>query len=166
MSNIRGGSFSVRFYRRLAKSAANGYTASANKIEGQNMQNTMFRLMNIWKATMNLPQITNLKLSRPVSQMEVEKVLTAGVGENEKALWMAARNGDCYKIRVLVMQGVDLEARDSQGRTALNIATQYNMGEAIKTLRAAKEMKAMAKFGELPDTKFFQKFTKAKTGSE
>ncbi len=81
----------------------------------------------------------------------------------EKALWMAAKSGDCYAIRLLVMDGVDLEARDPQGRTAINIATQYNQREAIKTLLAAKEMRQMAKFGELPETKFFAKFTKKKT---
>lgn len=130
-----------------------------------------FKLKNIWKATMNLPQRTTLVLSLPSGALSPLPTLSPGgrgldVEEKERALWRAARDGDCYKIRVLVIEGVDLDARDSQGRTALNIATQYNMGEAIKTLRAAKEMQAMAKFGELPDTAFFQKFTRVKTGSD
>src|SRR5690606_13622410 len=74
------------------------------------------------------------------------------------ALWQAAMAGDCYAIRMLVMEGVDLEARDAQGRTAFNIATQYNQQNALKTLLAAREMKRMAKIGDLPDSNFFRKF--------
>ncbi len=79
-----------------------------------------------------------------------------------RALWMAAQKGDCYAIRLLVMDGVDLDARDGQGRTALNIATQFNQTQAIKTLMAAKEMRRMAAFGELPNSVFFTKFNNQK----
>ncbi len=58
------------------------------------------------------------------------------------------------------MTGVDLDARDDGGRTALNIATQYNRTQAIKTLLAAREMRRMAALGELPKTAFFEKFQK------
>lgn len=73
-------------------------------------------------------------------------------------LWRAAKAGDCGAIRILVMDGVDLDARDEEGRTALNIATQYGQHEVIKTLLAAKEMRSLAVRGVLPDTPFFNKF--------
>ena len=78
----------------------------------------------------------------------------------EKRLRAAARAGDCHAIRVLVMEGVDLDARDASGRTAINIATQYNQREALKTLLAAKEMRRLARLGELPKTAFFKKFNR------
>lgn len=87
-----------------------------------------------------------------------------GPGTKELALWSAAKSGDCPRIRVLVLDGVDLDARDAQGRTAINIATQYNRHDALKTLLAAREMRRMAALGELPRTRFFAKF--AKTGTE
>jgi len=83
----------------------------------------------------------------------------------ESALWVAAEKGDCHKIRLLVMQGVDLEMRDSYGRTALNIAMQYHKKDAIKTLMAAKEMRKMAVDGALPNMNFFRKLAKDKTGT-
>lgn len=92
------------------------------------------------------------------------QVVSAKETKMQIALWQAAMTGDCYAIRMLVMEGVDLEARDGQGRTAFNIATQYNQQNALKTLLAAREMKRMAKMGDLPDSNFFRKFTQ-KTGS-
>lgn len=107
------------------------------------------------RPTQHKPEIRQAPPSPP--EREVERNL---------ALWLAAKNGDCYAIRLLVMDGVDLEARDSQGRTALNIATQYNHKEAVKTLLAAREMRRMATLGELPSSVFFDKFTKTvKTGT-
>ncbi len=94
----------------------------------------------------------------------VQKVVKEVSQVKEQALWMAAQNGDCARIRMLVMEGVDLEVRDAQGRTALNIATNYNQRDAIKTLMAAREMLRMAKLGLLPENHFFYRF--AKTGTQ
>jgi len=87
---------------------------------------------------------------------ESEPTFVPGIAETQ--LWVAARMGDCATIRVLVVEGVDLEARDMDGRTALNIATQYNQKEAQKTLLAAREMRRMAAMGDLPKSGFFRKF--------
>ncbi|MBN8521930.1 MAG: ankyrin repeat domain-containing protein [Alphaproteobacteria bacterium] len=84
----------------------------------------------------------------------------------EKLLWIAARQGDCAVIRRLVVEGVDIEARDAQGRTALHIATQYGHMDARKTLMAAREMRALAKMGVLPEGGFSAKFKPLKTGTE
>lgn len=100
-------------------------------------------------------KISACKLEMPTAQ-----------GLKEKALWHAAKAGDSYAIRLLVMDGVDLDARDTLGRTALNIATQFNQKDAIKTLLAAKEMRRMAMLDELPSSAFFDKFKKAKTVNE
>lgn len=76
----------------------------------------------------------------------------------EQQLIAAALRGDCVAIRKLVVEGVDLDARDVQGRTAMNIATQYALKDVVATLRAAKEMRYMASLGELPNTAFFKRF--------
>lgn len=101
-------------------------------------------------------------ISKPRTIKTEEKQKTVSL---EAVLWAAALKGDSPMIRKLVMEGVDLDARDDQGRTALNIAMQYNNTDAIKTLMAAKEMRRMAKVGDLPDSKFFRKFSKNKTGT-
>ncbi len=62
-------------------------------------------------------------------------------------LWNAAREGDCSKIRLLVMSGADLEARDDQARTAINIATQYGQVQAATTLLAARQMSYLVRMG-------------------
>jgi len=72
--------------------------------------------------------------------------------------WEAAKRGDCATLRVLVMAGISLDARDGEGRTALNIAMQYDQKGAIKTLLAAKNMRALAERGLLPQTQFYNKF--------
>lgn len=99
-------------------------------------------------------------ISVPVPQSERRMI-----GANEQMLWAAAYRGDCRMIRMLVMEGVDLEARDEDGRTAINIATQYGRQEALKTLLSAKEMRYLASLGKLPDTNFYRKFHKQKTGT-
>lgn len=78
----------------------------------------------------------------------------------EEVLWRAAKRGDCYAIRRLVLDGVDIDARDVQGRTAMNIATQYGQMQAHKTLLAAKEMRYLASIGDLPNGKFYSRFNK------
>ncbi|MCB1530537.1 MAG: ankyrin repeat domain-containing protein [Rhodospirillales bacterium] len=83
----------------------------------------------------------------------------------EEVLWRAARRGDCYAIRRLVLDGVDVDARDPQGRTAINIATQYGQAEAHKTLLAAREMRYLASIGDLPEGKFYSRFNAGKKAS-
>lgn len=95
----------------------------------------------------------------------VQKPIGRMIGANEQMLWAAAYSGDCAMIRKLVMDGADLDARDGDGRTAINIATQYGRQDALKTLLAAKEMRYLASLGKLPDTAFFRKFQTQKTGT-
>jgi len=173
MSNVKGSSFGVRFYRRAIPKAsvkpdANMEPAARNVQNDERPQPESMEIMN------DIPeqQPAVKQAIHPLQELTSPKQTTAQVQApdtretlREKALWMAAKSGDCYAIRLLVMDGVDLEARDGQGRTAVNIATQYNQIEAIKTLMAAKEMRRMAKLGELPESRFFKKFDKAKTGS-
>lgn len=137
MKKIRGEGFSVRFTRRpsFAKKADKAADRQKERLDMQDV---------------------------PDQTIEPAAKAPAAPGKMEAALWRAALDGDCYAIRVLVMEGADLEARDSQGRTAINIATQYDRKEALKTLLAAREMKRMAMLGDLPDTSFFRKFGRKK----
>lgn len=67
--------------------------------------------------------------------------------EMQKALWTAAKKGDKEKIRMLVVAGANVMATDEEGRTALNIASQYGQADAYKTLLAAREMQELMKAG-------------------
>ena len=70
----------------------------------------------------------------------------------QKALWDAAKKGDKEKIRMLVVAGADVTAEDAEGRTALNIASQYGQADAYKTLLAAREMQELMKAGVKDET--------------
>ena len=112
----------------------------------------------------DIPEQQNVQAAQAPVPAQEQAVYSPAKMVKERMLREAAQSGDCYIIRMLVVDGVDLEARDASGRTALNIATQYNQVQAIKTLLAAKEMRRMAKLGDLPNTAFFRKFA-PKTGS-
>lgn len=58
----------------------------------------------------------------------------------QEQLWIACETGDVASIRMSVIEGADVDARDAQERTALNIASQYGHVEAYKTLMAARAM--------------------------
>ena len=62
-------------------------------------------------------------------------------------LWRAAREGRTTEVRKLVVAGADVTLRDDQGRTALNIASQYGHAETYRTLMAAREMQNMIHAG-------------------
>lgn len=67
--------------------------------------------------------------------------------EMQNALWEAAKKGDKEKIRMLVVAGANVTALDEEGRTALNIASQYGQAEAYRTLLAAREMQELMQAG-------------------
>lgn len=168
MKNVKGDYFGVRFFRR----------AVVKKTLQKNKANDMMRPMISRKSYKKhdlcmifLNKVIDYKKPVPVAVLSKSffvKQNAKALNKDDlkcRALWMAAQKGDCYAIRLLVMDGVDLDARDGQGRTALNIATQYNQTQAIKTLMAAKEMRRMAVLGELPNSVFFSKFGKNKKTS-
>lgn len=76
--------------------------------------------------------------------------------EMQKALWVAAQKGDKEKIRMLVVAGADVNATDEDGRTALNIASQYGQADAYKTLLAARGMQELMQAGVSRDTRVQQ----------
>ncbi len=65
-------------------------------------------------------------------------------------LWKAAREGDCEKIRILAVHGVDIDARNEDGFTAFNIATEHGHADAAMTILAAREMNYARSIGEDP----------------
>lgn len=65
--------------------------------------------------------------------------------DQQERLWQAAEKGDCGEIRRAVISGADLNARNDQGLTAMNIATKNNHPEAIRTILAARHIADMAK---------------------
>jgi hypothetical protein len=171
MKGVKGASFGVRFYRRAdGKTVARGREDQsaeiANNIEDiAALEHAMTtRQTEITTRMTDIPSQTDKIVLRDkpasVKATSPQKMQEAAM---EELLWNAAKRGDCARIRMLVMDGVDLDARDAQGRTAINIATQYNQRDVLKTLLAAKEMRRMAVLGELPQTKFFNKFKKTGT---
>lgn len=81
------------------------------------------------------------------AKIEERKVLSMTQDEMQKALWFAAKSGDKERIRMLVVAGADVNMTDEDGRTALNIASQYGQADAYKTLLAAREMQELMKAG-------------------
>ncbi|MDB5490419.1 MAG: hypothetical protein JWO78_268 [Micavibrio sp.] len=66
-------------------------------------------------------------------------------------LYAAAKAGDKATIRALVFEDVDFGARDEEGRTAFNIATQHNKIDAAQTILAAKQTKDLQRMGLISD---------------
>ncbi|MGZ9097385.1 MAG: ankyrin repeat domain-containing protein [Micavibrio sp.] len=62
-------------------------------------------------------------------------------------LFKAAAKGDKATIRALVFDDIDFDARDEEGRTAFNIATQFRHSDTAQTILAAKQMKTMQNLG-------------------
>lgn len=56
--------------------------------------------------------------------------------EPEAALRLAAGNGDVAQLQALLASGVDVNARDDQGRTALMLATMRGQAQAATALLA------------------------------
>ncbi len=150
MKKVMGASFGVRFYRR----AVPKNTAKETPQD------------KVGESVKEIPEQQVQEVAQDQPSGRPAPVYSPAKIAKEKMLREAAKEGDCYIIRNLVMDGVDLDARDASGRTALNIATQYNQKEAIKTLLAAREMRRLAQIGELPDTAFYRRFQKSKTGSQ
>lgn len=68
----------------------------------------------------------------------------------QQRLFDAARKGDKATIRSLVFdENVFFEARDEQGRTAFNIATQFGHADAAQTILAARESRYLRDLGML-----------------
>lgn len=174
MKGVKGTSFGVRFYRRAgARIAAKEVVHAdvANAVESFDALERAMQRDETREARMTIlpPHNHHLVLprenARSVNATGPEKTARAAKqAAAEQALWIAAQRGDCARIRVLVMEGVDLDARDEEGRTAFNIATQYAQHAALKTLLAAREMRRLAAHGELPGTPFFDRFRDKGTG--
>lgn len=69
----------------------------------------------------------------------------------QNELWEAAKQGKTTEVRKLVVQGADVTLRDDQGRTAINIASQYGHADTYQTLMAAREVAELTKTGMAPD---------------
>lgn len=69
----------------------------------------------------------------------------------QQRLFEAAKAGDKAAIRRMVFDDVDFSARDEEGRTPFNIATQYNQVETAQTILAAKQTKDLQKMGLISD---------------
>ncbi|MEM6780375.1 MAG: ankyrin repeat domain-containing protein [Pseudomonadota bacterium] len=75
----------------------------------------------------------------------------------QKQLWEASAKGDCGQIRLAILNGADIDARDETGRTALNIASQNGQTDAMKTLTAAKHMMYFAEEEGTPEQTFIHR---------
>jgi len=169
MTKVRGEGFSVRFTRRPVtrkKSEAAFMNQPVIMIQPVQKPASDFRrhftqvadrVERGFTFALKLKPKTVDPIFRELSQMAKAAYESKKITPEQRLL-AAAQSGDCPTIRKLVMQGVDLEARDGQGRTAMNIATQFGKQEVVATILAAKEMRYMATLGELPATAFYKRF--------
>jgi hypothetical protein len=58
----------------------------------------------------------------------------------QEKLWAAAARGDSASIRILAVEGVDIDARNADGFTAYNLATQNGHFNTALTILAARNM--------------------------
>jgi len=66
----------------------------------------------------------------------------------QQKLWDAAAAGNAAQVRKLAVDPqVDFDARDQQGRTAMNIATQNGHPEVAKTILAIREARYARSLG-------------------
>ncbi len=75
----------------------------------------------------------------------------------QEQLWDAAARGDCRKIRILSVAGVDFDARNEDGFTPFNVATQYGHSDAAMTILAARELQYLQEMGVDPSDYFNEK---------
>ncbi|HEY0901050.1 MAG TPA: ankyrin repeat domain-containing protein [Micavibrio sp.] len=62
-------------------------------------------------------------------------------------LRQAARDGDAGKIRLLVMGGADVDARDADGWNAFHLATAHGHHSVATTLLAARQLSYIRQIG-------------------
>jgi uncharacterized protein len=68
-------------------------------------------------------------------QKPLEIVTTEGNSENMRELFFqAAESGNIEEIHNLLKQGIDINSKDTQGRTAIMIATYQNDAELVRRL--------------------------------
>lgn len=96
-----------------------------------------------------------------IAGIQEQGTTTMTPNEMQSALWEAAKKGDKEKIRMLVAAGVNVTAEDAEGRTALNIASQYGQADAYRTLLAAREMQELMQAGLMANEKRAQQKDKA-----
>jgi ankyrin repeat protein len=69
-------------------------------------------------------------------------------GDHQSARWFAAAaKGDTAVLRELIVRGIDIDQRDDQDRTAMNIASQYGQTDVMTTLLAARQMAYLKTIG-------------------
>lgn len=71
----------------------------------------------------------------------------ANVDQQSAAWFRAAATGDTATMRDLIVRGIDIEMRDADERTALNIASQYGHTDAMTTILAARQMQFLKSIG-------------------
>ena len=68
----------------------------------------------------------------------------------QQKLWDAAARGDNAMVRILAAGGVDLNARNEDGFTAYNLATQNGHFNTALVILAARDLAYEAKLGFAP----------------
>jgi ankyrin repeat protein len=76
-----------------------------------------------------------MRLTRKVVAMLILALSAPAAAQS--GLHTAARDNDTARISALLERGVDIETRDSHGRTALMVATHANAVDAARVLMAA-----------------------------
>ncbi len=86
-------------------------------------------------------RLTPLEMAREKGYSGLERVLGAAQGHRpssdpDAALLAAARDGDADAVALALRDGADLDARDTDGRTALLLASARDRVEAVRVLVA------------------------------
>jgi ankyrin repeat protein len=71
----------------------------------------------------------------------LKKLVDLRDGNGQTALHRATENGHDEIIRILIENGIDVNARDVNGQTALHLASKNGSGAAVGVLLGSPELK-------------------------
>lgn len=140
MKEVTGMDFGVRFYRRRPQKK--NVQKKQDLVEGIAMR--LFKKSELKMIFTN--RVIDYAQAKVAAKIDFAKLIAKKevrtaprIATKEKALWVAAQAGDSRAIRLLVMAGVDIDARDSQG----SYSTEYR--DAVQSIKCNKDLACCAR---------------------
>jgi sulfatase-modifying factor enzyme 1/ankyrin repeat protein/Sel1 repeat-containing protein len=157
-------------YFNLAASSGHKEARTARNTISKNMTNEELAearsLAQRWQPVQENPQMAQpAPQPVPVPQASPPPPTPPAIDNTQEGLFKASRDGNVDAVKQILASGVDVNVRDSKGRTALMIAAFHGHKQVVETLIQAKaEIYAKSKKGVtaqvLAEKKGFDEITK------
>lgn len=72
----------------------------------------------------------------PAYSKDKDEIITNEIKSQDKILFEACLKGDIVKVKELIENGMDLNAKDKEGNTIMMIANKYNKKRIIEYLKS------------------------------